>query len=64
MKMILTALAALPLCSCAGMTPQQGLKLGVDLYCGTLSEAGRQVVRDRVTGGTAVLTCKPEMARP
>lgn len=64
MKMILTALAALPLCSCAGVTPQEGLKLGVELYCGALSEASRQVVRDQVTGGTAVLACAPETARP
>ena len=64
MKTILVALAAVTLCGCAGMTPQQGLKLGVDVYCGTLSEAGRQAIRDQVTGGTAVLACKPETARP
>lgn len=64
MKTILVAMAALSLSGCAGLTPQQGVKLGLDLYCGTLTEAGRQAIRDQVTAGTAVLACAPDTARP
>ncbi|MBR7620429.1 hypothetical protein JKL49_13635 [Phenylobacterium sp. 20VBR1] len=66
MKTILSLLAALTLSGCASLTPEQGVKLGVDLYCATLTDAGKQVIRDRVTAGTRVLACPTgaEPARP
>lgn len=64
MKTILPAFAALMLCGCAGVTPQQGLSLGLDLYCGALTEAARQAIRDQVTAGTPVVACTPDPASP
>lgn len=66
MKTILSLLAALTLSGCASLTPEQGVKLSVDIYCASLTEAGKQLVRDRVTGGTPILACPTgaEPARP
>ncbi|CAN5427199.1 hypothetical protein BH10PSE5_BH10PSE5_31970 [soil metagenome] len=66
MKTILSLLAALTLSGCASLTPEQGVKLGVDLYCATITDAGKQVIRDRVTAGTPILACPTgaEPARP
>ena len=63
MKTILSALAALLLSGCASLTPEQGIKLGVDLYCVAITDAGKQVIRDRVTAGTPILAC-PTGAEP
>ena len=63
MKTNLVALAALTLSGCAGLTPGQGVKLGVDLYCATITDAGKQVIRDRLTSGTPIVAC-PTGAEP
>ena len=57
MKMILSAVAAMMLSGCAGLTAEQGVRLGIDLYCVTITEAGKQVIGDHVTAGTPVLGC-------
>ena len=47
-------------CTSAGVVVAgMAVATAVDTYCRSTTEAGKQAVRDRLTGGVQILACRP-----